>query len=116
MKKILIFGCVLLLTGCKNSLVCTMKTTEENYESEQKITFSFEKEKVNDVVVDYVMTFEDEETANSYITAFKTLEENYEIDQNGNKVSISSTKNYNQYNQNKDELKKELESNGYVCK
>ena len=116
MKKILIICCLLFLTGCKNELICTMETTEENYESEQEIIFSFEDEKVNDVVVNYTMIFEDENTANSYVNVFETLEEGYEIEQEGNKLSITSKKNHEQYSETKDKIKTELESNGYKCK
>ena len=36
MKKILVLFSFILLTGCSNELVCTLETTEENYESKQK--------------------------------------------------------------------------------
>ena len=116
MKKILIICCLLVLTGCKNELICTMKTTEENYESEQELIFSFKDEKVSDVTVNYTMIFEDEKTANSYVSVFETLEDGYEIKQDGNKLSIKSEKNYEQYSETKDKIKENLEANGYKCK
>lgn len=117
MKKILIIASLFVLTGCSNKMVCTLETTEENYESEQKITFEFDSDdKVTDVSTNYIMTFEDKETAASYMGVFESLEDDYEINQSGNKLTIVSTKNYEQYNQNKDKLKKELQDNGYLCK
>ena len=116
MKKILMICCILMLTGCKNELVCTLKTTEESYDTEQKITFNFENDKVNDVTVNYKMTFENEETANSYLSVFESLDEEYEINVDGKEINVKSKKNYEQYDQNKDELKEELELNGYICK
>ena len=117
MKKTLILLSLFILTGCSNKLVCTLETNEENYKSEQKITFKFDdSDKVTDVSVDYSMIFADEESAKSYATVFKTLEEDYEINQKGNKINIITTKNYEQYKESKDELKQELENNGYSCK
>lgn len=117
MKKSLIILSLLLLTGCSNELVCTLKTSEEGYESEQKITFEFDdSDKVTDVYVNYSMIFEDEETAKSYVNVFEALEKDYKINQDGNKIDIVTTKNYEQYKENKDELKEELENNGYSCK
>jgi len=117
MKKILIVLSLFVLTGCSNKLVCTLESTEENYDSKQKITFKFDKsDKVNDVSVNYSMIFADEETAKTYKNVFESLNENYEITQDKNKINIITTKNYDQYNENKEELKKELEKNGYSCK
>lgn len=116
MKKFLMIFGVLLFTGCSNELVCTMNTAEENYELEQKITFQFDEEKVVSAETNYIMVFENKETASSYMSVFDTLEDDYEINQSGNKINIISTKNYEQYNQNKDKLKEELENNGYSCK
>jgi len=117
MKKILMVLGILLFTGCSNELVCTKNTTEENYELEQKIIFEFDSnDKVVSAKTNYIMVFENKETASSYMSVFDSLEEDYEINQVGNKVNIISTKNYEQYNQNKDKLKEELENNGYSCK
>ncbi len=116
MKKILMIFCIFILTGCKNELVCTLNTVEESYDTEQKIIFNFENDKVNDVVVNYTMIFEDEEIASSYMNAFESLTKEYEINLSGNKIQIISEKNYDQYDQNKEELKAELEKNGYSCK
>ena len=71
MKKILLLLCVFLLTGCKSQLVCNRKTTEEFYEEEQKIIYSFNDDKVQDVTINYIMIFEDEETAKTYLTIFE---------------------------------------------
>ena len=117
MKKILLVLSVMLLTGCGNKLVCNLETSEENYESKQKITFKFDSsDKVNDVTVDYTMIFEDEETAKTYKNVFETLDDNYEINLEKNEINIISTKNYDQYKENKEELKKQFENNGYSCK
>ena len=116
MKKIILVCCILLITGCKNNLVCTLTTTEGVYTSEQKITFDFKDDQVSNVELNYAMIFEDEKTANDYFTAFEALKEQYEIKQDKNKIEIISEKNYDQYNQNKDELKEELEAKGYSCK
>lgn len=115
-KLLLLCLCVFLFTGCNKKLVCKSETTEELYKEQQKITFNFEDEKVKEVMVDYIMIFSDEETAKSYLTIFEALNKDYEISLDGNTINIKSFKNYEQYNQNKEELKEELENNGYICK
>jgi len=116
MKKIFLVICALILTGCKNKLICTSETADENYTTQQKIEFTFDDDdNVVDATVNYIMTFEDEETAKSYLNIFETLEEDYEINIDKNKIDIKSSKNYEQYDQNKNELKEELEQNGYMC-
>lgn len=116
MKKMKIFCLLLLLTGCKNKLQCTLETDEEMYISNQKIIFEFKNDKVSDVTLNYEMIFEDEKTAKDYFVMFEALDEQYEITQEKNKIGIISKKNYEQYDQNKNELKEELETNGYSCK
>ena len=117
MKKILLLCvCLCLFTGCGKKMVCSLKTDTETYKEEQKITFTFEDDNVKEAMVNYIMTFDDEATANTYLTMFQTLNKDYEINLDGKTIDIKSFKNYEQYQQNKDELKKELESNGYVCK
>lgn len=116
MKKIILILCIFLLTGCKSKLVCVLESEEEIYKEEQKITFNFKDDKIKEVNVSYIMTFEDEATAKTYLNIFEALDENYEINLNKNKIEIKSYKNYEQYNQNKDELKGELEKNGYLCR
>ena len=117
MKKIFVALSLLLLTGCSNKMVCTLKSSEESYESEEKIVFEFDNDnKVTNVTINYDMIFEDEESAASYAYVFETLEEDYEIKQEGNKINIVTTKNYEQYSESKDELKVDLENNGYSCK
>lgn len=116
MKKIILVLCAFLLTGCKSKLVCTLESEEQIYKEEQKITFNFDDNKVKDVKVNYTMTFDDEETAKTYLNIFESLDENYEVNLDRNKIDIKSYKNYEQYDKNKDELRDELEKNGYLCK
>lgn len=117
MKKIFLVLIILMATGCKNKLTCTLETVEDDYSTKEKIVFNFEnKEKAFEASVDHIMTFKNEETAKLYLNIFEALDEGYEISLEGNKINIKSFKNYEQYGTNRDELKKELELNGYLCK
>lgn len=117
MKKLLIILSVFLLTGCSNELTCKLNKSEEEYDVEQKIVFNMDNDdKVIQAKVEYTMIFKTEEEANSYLSVFENIAEDYNIDVNKNKLSITSIKNYEQYEQSKDALKMELENDGYVCK
>lgn len=116
MKKILIFLCLLVLTGCKNELVCISTTEEEGYLSEQKIMFEIKDDKVSKMISNYTMTFENEETAKMYLEVFKSIDSNYDVAQNGNKVVLKSEQPYEEERQKKEEVKQDFEKNGYSCK
>ena len=108
---------LLLLTGCGNEFVCTMKTEEDDYVTEQNISFEFDKnDKITNATVNYTMIFETEEEAKSYSSVIETLNNGYDVVLEGKKLSIVSTANYEEYNGQKDKLKADLEKNGYTCK
>lgn len=108
---------VLLLTGCGNNVVCTMKTIEEDHILEQKIVFEYDdNEKVTNVILNQTMVYDDEQTAENYFNVFTELQKDYDIVLDGKKINITTIKNYEIYDENKNELEEEFESNGYTCK
>lgn len=115
-KNLILILLLLFITGCKNELVCTLETEEEGYLSKQEIIFSIADGKVEKAVTNYTMTFETNETAESYLNVFKSANKDYEIILDENKLLIISEKNYEEYNQTKEELKLDFEKNGYSCK
>lgn len=117
MKKILIVFVSLFLVGCGNKFTCTKTIEEEEYTTEERLVFEYDKnDKITNATVDYIMTFENEEKANYYMKIFGSLENNIEIEQDGKEIRLSSTTDYQEYNGHKDELKNKLEKDGYVCK
>lgn len=118
MKKYLMLNLLMLivLTGCKSTLTCTLTGTQEEYDTEQKIIFTSKKNIVEKAQINYTMIFEDEESAKEYFTIFTSLDEDYEIKQKKNKVTMISEKDYSTYNQTEENMRKELENNGYKCK
>ena len=118
LKKYLIFSLMIvgLLTGCKSTLTCTLKGSEENYDTEQKIIFTSKKNKIEKAEINYTMIFKDEDSAKEYYTIFTSLDEDYDIKQKKNKVTMISEKDYSKYDQTEDNMRKELENNGYKCK
>lgn len=117
MKKILLILGVMLLTGCGNKVTCVMNSEEELYKTEQKIVFEFGKnDKVTNATVNHIMIFKTEEEAKNYFSVLEAFEQEYEIKLNKNKIEMNSEKNYEEFDGNKDELKKEFENNGYKCK
>lgn len=115
-KNIFLIMLLLLLTGCKNELVCTLTKEEESYLSEQKITFTTQDDKVNKVITNYTMTFENKETAEAYLNVLKSINEDNNITLNENEIELTMEKNYKEYDQTKEEVKQEFEKNGYSCK
>lgn len=116
-RRIILGMCLLLLTGCGNEFVCTTEIEEENYKTEQKINFEFDKnDKITNATVNYVMIFETEKDAKAYFNVFEVMNKEYEISLDGEKITISSAGNYEEYNGQKDKLKSDLEKNGYTCK
>ena len=114
MKKIFMVFILLIVTGCGNKLICTLETTEEDYSTKEKLIFE-EKEKKFEASVEYIMTFKDEETANSYLNIIEIIDESYEINLTDNRINIKTFKSFEQYGNDRNELKKELEQNGYLC-
>lgn len=117
MKKFLIVFTSLFLVGCGNKFTCTTTIEEEDYKTQEKIVFEFDKnDKIINATVDYIMTFENEEKAGNYMNVLKALDKDLEIELDGKEIKLSSTKDYEEYDEDKEALKKELEKDGYVCK
>ena len=80
MRKYLIIFCLLFLTGCRNEFVCTFQTEEENYKTEQKMNFEFDKnDKITNATINYTMIFETEKDAEMYFKIYENIEKDYEI-------------------------------------
>lgn len=117
MKKILIVFASLFLVGCGNKFTCTTTVEEEDYKTQEKIVFEFDKnDRIINATVDYIMIFEDEEKAGNYMNILKTLDKELEIELEGNEIKLSTTKDYEEYDEDKETLKSELEKDGYICK
>ena len=97
-------------------MVCTLIKEEEKYLSEQKITFTTQDDIVSKVITNYTMTFEDEETAETYLNVLKSINKDYDIVLNENKIELKMEKNYEEYDQTEEEVKQDFEKNGYSCK
>lgn len=116
MKKILIIFSLLFLTGCSNELVCTLKTTEENYESEINTVFEFKKDKIVNSYSTNTMTFETKEETEMYLKSFENLDEGYSVTQiNEYQLELTVSKEYERYNNDKEKIIEEFENQGYSC-
>lgn len=118
---------LLALTGCGNKLVATKTTDEDGEKVEERIEVSFKNDKVNKVKMTY--TFEKEETAESMKAIF-TLGmsmageeiEGFNVEQKGKKVIIEvdekafAEMSEEEAGMSKEELKEELEEQGYKVK
>lgn len=115
------------LTGCGNKLVATRESEEMGMKMEEKVEISFKNDKVNKVKMTF--TFDDKDTAESMksllslgFTMSGESSEGFEIKQSGKKVIIElDSKSYasmgNEYaGLSKEELKEQLEEDGYKVK
>lgn len=118
MKKILmVLSIMLLITGCKNQLKCTKTSEEEGYKFEQSFVFNIGKnKKVKSMDSKYIMIFEKAEDAKNYFKLLNNLGEDYNISQKKNKIIIKDTQDYSKFDQSKDNLKENLEKEGYSCR
>lgn len=132
LKILLIVACMasllLALTGCGNKLVATKETTENGMTFEEKIEVSFKKDEIDKVKMTY--TFDDEDTAKtmkSYMDlmfAFAGDElDGFEVEQKGKKIimeldakAFATMEGEDDLKVSKEELKEELEEQGYKVK
>ena len=119
------------LTGCGDKLVATKETEDATMGNiEEKIEFTFKKDKLNTVKMTY--KFEDKETAEEAEKDFNDLmdlvaeygdeELDVEVKRNGKKLTIKldastfASMEGEDVEISKDELKEELEDEGYKVK
>lgn len=141
MKKITIvlLFFLLFLTGCSNSrLVCITTTDANGYNLESKYVFTFANGKVKKATMKSIGTLEgdlnNEDTINEYKSSAESYAENYnktegikaQVSSHKNKVTLTvdiiaasltdeDKENYG-LNSTREELKKEFEENNYTCK
>lgn len=117
---------LLALTGCGDKLVATRETEEMGMKMEEKIEVSFKDDKVNKVKMTY--TFDSKEQAESMKSLF-TLgmsmsgeTTNLDIKQSGKKLTIEADAEAyaelagEDVDISKDELREQLEEEGYTVK
>lgn len=114
------------LTGCGNKLVATRESEEMGMKMKEKVEISFKNDKVNKVKMTY--TFDDKDTAESMKSLFSLgftmsgSSDGVKIKQSGKKVIIkldgeAYADMESEYEDlSKDELKEELEEDGYTVK
>lgn len=118
---------LLTLTGCGNKLVATKTTNEDGTEYNEKLEISFKKDKIDKVKWTY--TFENEEDAETMkgysdlmFAFFGEDVEGLDIEQNGKKIIMKLDEEMfakmegNDSEVSKEELKEELEEEGYTVK
>lgn len=122
---------LIALTGCGNKIVATRETEDGGVSYEEKLEIKLKDDKINNVKV--TMTFEDKETAEkmkvqldaamAMITAFSGGDSGMEIKQKSKKIIIElDAEQYaDMYGAeieeiSKDELKAQLEEEGYKVK
>ena len=122
---------LIALTGCGNKIVATRETEDGGVSYEEKLEIKLKDDKINNVKV--TMTFEDKETAEkmkvqldaamAMITAFSGGDSGMEIKQESKKIIIElDAEQYaDMYGAeieeiSKDELKAQLEEEGYKVK
>ena len=115
---------LVLLAGCgKNKLVATKTTEEGGIKLEEKMEITFGKDDKIETVVE-TMTFEDEETAKSMADIFGGSDEveGFEVKQDGKSMIMTmDAKTFTELegeedNMSKEDIKKELEEEGYTVK
>lgn len=114
-KKIIICLMLLILTGCKNQMKCTMEKEEENYVVKQEVTMQFNKDdslKEANMIIN--LNFENEQDSQNYYDAFKQLDNIGDIKKDGKKIIIEDEKEYSD-DSTKTELKQQLNKSGYKC-
>ena len=116
MKKVLVIISLIFLTGCSNKLVCTLETSEENYESEINTFFEFKKDKIVNAYSINVMTFETKEETEMYLKSFEVLDQGYSVTRlNEYQLELTVSKEYESYDNNKEKIIEEFENKGYSC-
>ena len=116
MKKILMIVCLLVLTGCRDQLVCTLETTERNYESEINEFFEFKKDKIVNAYSTNIMTFKTKEETEMYLETFKLLDKGYSVTQkNEYQLELRVSKEFENYKKGKEQIIEEFENQGYSC-
>ena len=115
---ILILMLLLLVTGCKKNLTCTLNTKEDGYKTETKVVYNKNKNgTLDNVTVTSTMTFDSEELAKNWFNVLKSINEsNSEIKQEKNKIIVKNVQDYSNSTEKIDEIKKQMESDGYTCK
>lgn len=116
MKKILFASLlVLILTGCKNEVKCSLEKDEADYKLKQEVTlFSNDKGIVTSADTILTMAFENEEEAKAYYKVFSSLEQKSDLKREKNKLIMRHTEEYND-DSNVSVVKKQLQDNGYNC-
>jgi len=119
------------LTGCGNKLVATRETDDEEMgKIKEEVVYNFKDDKIDSVKMTF--KFEDKETAEkgeeqliamkSLISAFGEDEINLDVKRSGKKVTMEldasafAAMEGSEESINKDELKEELEEEGYKVK
>lgn len=116
MKRILILLGVLFLTGCSKEIVCTTNSDEGGYKTETSITFECKGDKIINSNTSYIMTFNNEEETDIYLEMFQDLEDDYEVEKkNENQIQVNISKEYEDGNDDKDNVIKQFEKDGFVC-
>lgn len=128
---VLLLSSLLLLTGCGNKIVATKKTEDDEAGTiKEKIEYKFKDDKIDSVKMTY--TFEDKETAEeqkqqfdqvmALISAFSDEEIGMEVEQKGKKIIMKldaeafGAMEGEVSTVNKEELKEQLEKEGYKVK
>lgn len=117
MKKILFVALlVLMLTGCKNEMKCSLEQDEEVYTTKQDVVFKLDDDGfVVSSETELTMIFDKEEDAQEYYNIFKDLEQESALELNKNKIIMGDSVEYSDQTKASD-IKKQLEDTGYKCK
>lgn len=128
---VLLLSALLLLTGCGNKIVATKETEDDELGTiQEKLEYKFKDDKVESIKMTY--TFEDKETAEdakkefdqamALVSAFSETEIDFEVEQKGKKIVMElDTKTFEVMEGkietvDKEELKEQLEEQGYKVK
>lgn len=111
-----------VLTGCGGNKLVATKTTEDSFmgKYEEKMEISFKNDKADKIV--WTQEFESEEKAEAAAAIYKlaTTEAKMEVEQKGKKVTIKmAAKDFadeDDDSMSKEDMKKELEEQGYTVK
>lgn len=128
---VLLLSALLLLTGCGNKIVATKETEDDELGTiQEKLEYKFKDDEVESIKMTY--TFEDKETAEdakkefdqamALVSAFSETEIDFEVEQKGKKIVMElDTKTFEVMEGkietvDKEELKEQLEEQGYKVK
>ncbi len=141
-KKILMSAALMItlatLTGCgsKKTLTCTQKTSDSGFTNDDKVVYTFEKDKVvsskqtSSIIVegDYVQYIDDyKKSAQTAVDEYNKLNGiSAKVEEGKNKISVivemtpskMSESDYTLYSmgENYDSMKAKLTEQGYTCK